>query len=239
VLFAASNELWIEPGAGWIRLPEMRATPAGLTLHVESSWGAGTLRSRLVGEFNAENLLAVLGVLLGWGVPLQQALIALSTCVAPPGRMEAFGGGAQPLALVDYAHSPDALAKVLDAARAHARGRVFCVFGCGGDRDPGKRPMMGAVAEAQADVVVVTDDNPRTEDSRSILEQILGGMRAPDAANVIADRAEAIHFALTEADAGDVVVVAGKGHEDYQIVGTETRPFSDRAVVLDALGEEA
>jgi len=239
VLFAASNELWTEPGAGWIRLPEMRATPAGLTLHVESSWGAGTLRSRLVGEFNAENLLAVLGVLLGWGVPLQQALIALSTCVAPPGRMEAFGGGAQPLALVDYAHSPDALAKVLDAARAHARGRVFCVFGCGGDRDPGKRPMMGAIAEAQADVVVVTDDNPRTEDSRAILEQILGGMREPGTAHVIADRSEAIHHALAEADAGDVVVVAGKGHEDYQVVGTETRPFSDRAVVLDALGEEA
>ena len=239
VLFAASNELWIEPGAGWIRLPEMRATTAGLTLHVESSWGAGTLRSRLVGEFNAENLLAVLGVLLGWGVPLQQALIALSTCVAPPGRMEAFGGGAQPLALVDYAHSPDALAKVLDAARAHARGRVFCVFGCGGDRDPGKRPMMGAIAESHADVVVVTDDNPRTEDSRSILEQVLGGMREPDGVHVIADRAEAIHYALSEADAGDVVVVAGKGHEDYQIVGTETRQFSDRAVVLDALGEEA
>ena len=239
VLFSTSNELWAEPGAGWIRLPELRATTAGLTLHVESSWGAGTLRSRLVGEFNAENLLAVLGVLLGWGVPLQQALIALSTCVAPPGRMEAFGGGAQPLVLVDYAHSPDALAKVLDAARAHARGRVFCVFGCGGDRDPGKRPMMGAIAESHADVVVVTDDNPRTEGSRAILEQILGGMRQPDGVHVIADRAEAIHFALAEADAGDVVVVAGKGHEDYQVVGTETRPFSDRAVVLDALGEEA
>jgi UDP-N-acetylmuramoyl-L-alanyl-D-glutamate--2,6-diaminopimelate ligase len=239
VLFAASNELWIEPGAGWIRLPEMRATTAGLTLHVESSWGAGTLRSRLVGEFNAENLLAVLGVLLGWGVPLQQALIALAGCVAPPGRMEAFGGGAQPLALVDYAHSPDALAKVLDAARAHARGRVFCVFGCGGDRDPGKRPMMGAIAEAHADVVVVTDDNPRSESSRAILEQILGGMRQPDAAHVIADRTEAIHYALAEADACDVVVVAGKGHEDHQLVGAERRPFSDRAVVLDALGDEA
>jgi UDP-N-acetylmuramoyl-L-alanyl-D-glutamate--2,6-diaminopimelate ligase len=239
VLFSTSNELWIEPDAGWIRLPELRATTAGLTLHVESSWGAGTLRSRLVGEFNAENLLAALGVLLGWGVPMQQALIALSSCVAPPGRMEAFGGGAQPLALVDYAHSPDALAKVLDAARAHARGRLFCVFGCGGDRDPGKRPMMGAIAESHADVVVVTDDNPRTENPRAILEQILAGMRDADAAHVVADRAEAIHFALAEADAGDVVVIAGKGHEDYQIVGAETRPFSDRAVVLDALGVEA
>jgi UDP-N-acetylmuramoyl-L-alanyl-D-glutamate--2,6-diaminopimelate ligase len=239
VLFSTSNEVWAEPGAGWIRVPELRATTAGLTLHVESSWGAGTLRSRLVGEFNAENLLAVLGVLLGWGVPMQQALVALAACAAPPGRMEAFGGGAQALALVDYAHSPDALAKVLDAARVHARGRLICVFGCGGDRDPGKRPLMGAIAESHADVVVVTDDNPRTEEPRVILEQILAGMRDATAAHVIADRAEAIHYALAEADSGDVVVIAGKGHEDYQVVGTEVRPFSDRAIVLDALGEEA
>jgi UDP-N-acetylmuramoyl-L-alanyl-D-glutamate--2,6-diaminopimelate ligase len=239
VLCSTTNELWAEPGTGWIRLPELRATTAGLSLHVESSWGAGTLRSRLIGEFNAENLLAVLGVLLGWNVPLQQALVALAACGAPPGRMEAFGGGAQPLALVDYAHTPDALAKVLDAARAHARGRLFCVFGCGGDRDPGKRPLMGAAAEAHADVVVLTDDNPRSEPPRAILEQILAGMREGASAHVIADRADAIHYALTEADAGDVVVIAGKGHEEYQIVGGEYRPFSDRQVVLDALGVEA
>ena len=113
------------------------------------------------------------------------------------------------------------------------------MFGCGGDRDPGKRPMMGAVAEAQADVVVLTDDNPRSEPSRAILEQILAGMRDPAAAHVIGDRAEAIHFALTEADPGDVVVIAGKGHEERQVVGPESRPFSDRQVVLDALGVEA
>jgi UDP-N-acetylmuramoyl-L-alanyl-D-glutamate--2,6-diaminopimelate ligase len=236
VFFSTSNDIWAPPGAAWIRLPELRATTAGLTLHIESSWGAGTLRSPLVGEFNAENLLAVLGVLLGWKVPLQRSLAALATCVSPPGRMEAFGGGAQPLALVDYAHTPDALAKVLDAARAHARGRVHCVFGCGGDRDPGKRPMMGAIAEDGADVVVVTDDNPRSEDSRSIIEQILAGMRDPGSAHVISDRAEAIHHALADADAGDVVVIAGKGHEDYQLVGGEVRPFSDRRVVQDALG---
>jgi UDP-N-acetylmuramoyl-L-alanyl-D-glutamate--2,6-diaminopimelate ligase len=239
VLFSTSNEIWAPGDCGWIRVPELRTTTAGLTVHVETSWGAGTLRSRLVGEFNAENLLAVLGVLLGWNVPLQQALAALAICVAPPGRMEAFGGGRQPLVLVDYAHSPDALAKVLDAARGHARGRVICVFGCGGDRDPGKRPMMGAIAEGRADVVVVTDDNPRTEDSRSIIEQVLAGLQHPEAAHVVADRAEAIHLAIAEADAGDVVVIAGKGHEDYQLVGQEVRPFSDRAVVLDALGEEA
>jgi UDP-N-acetylmuramoyl-L-alanyl-D-glutamate--2,6-diaminopimelate ligase len=153
--------------------------------------------------------------------------------------MEAFGGGAQPLALVDYAHSPDALAKLLDAARAHASGRVHCVFGCGGDRDPGKRPMMGAIAEERADVVIVTDDNPRTEESAAIIAQILAGMREPGAVQVIADRALAIHQALSEADAGDVVVIAGKGHEDYQLVGGEARPFSDRKVVQDALGSEA
>jgi UDP-N-acetylmuramoyl-L-alanyl-D-glutamate--2,6-diaminopimelate ligase len=140
---------------------------------------------------------------------------------------------------VDYAHSPDALGKVLDAARAHVKGRVFCVFGCGGDRDPGKRPMMGAIAEDRADVVVVTDDNPRTEDPRAIIEQILSGMSRREATHVVYDRAEAIHFALAEADAGDAVVIAGKGHEDYQIVGRDVRPFSDRRVVLDALGAEA
>jgi len=239
ILFTTTNELWVEPGAGWIRLPEVRATTVGLNLHLETGWGAGTLRSRLVGEFNAENLVAVLGVLLGWGVPLQKALVALAACAPPPGRMEAFGGGAQPLALVDYAHSPDALAKVLEAARAHARGRLICVFGCGGDRDPGKRPLMGAVAEDRADLVVLTDDNPRNEDPRAIIQQILEGMRDPAAAHVVGDRREAIHYALAEADPGDVVVIAGKGHEDYQIVGRDVHPFSDRTVVLDALGEEA
>jgi UDP-N-acetylmuramoyl-L-alanyl-D-glutamate--2,6-diaminopimelate ligase len=217
----------------------MRAGTTGLTLQVESRWGAGTLRSRLIGEFNAENLLAVLGVLLGWNVPLQTALVALAACDAPPGRMESFGGGVQPLAIVDYAHTPDALAKVLEAARVHARGRLFCVFGCGGDRDPGKRPLMGAIAESHADVVIVTDDNPRTEASADIITQIVGGMTYGETVQVIADRAEAIRHALAEADPGDVIVIAGKGHEDYQIVGRDVLPFSDREIVKRALGETA
>jgi UDP-N-acetylmuramoyl-L-alanyl-D-glutamate--2,6-diaminopimelate ligase len=235
IVYTTANDVWAERGTGWIRVSELRATAAGLTINVETSWGTGMLRSRLVGEFNAENLLAVLGVLLGWNVPLQQALAALALCVAPPGRMESFGGGAQPLVLVDYAHSPDALAKVLDASRAHARGRLLCVFGCGGDRDPGKRPLMGSIAEAGADVAIVTDDNPRTEESAAIIAQILAGMRDADAAHVVPDRAEAIRQAIAEAEAGDVVVVAGKGHEDYQIVGTETRAFSDRETVQACL----
>ena len=239
IVYTTANDVWAERGTGWIRVPELRATAAGLTINVETSWGAGLLRSRLVGEFNAENLLAVLGVLLGWNVPLQKALAALALCVAPPGRMESFGGGAQPLVLVDYAHSPDALAKVLEAARAHARGRLICVFGCGGDRDPGKRPLMGSLAEAGADGVIVTDDNPRTEESGAIIAQVVAGMREPGSAQVVPDRAEAIRHALTEAEPGDVVVIAGKGHEDYQIVGNETRAFSDRDTVRACLAEAA
>ena len=198
IVYTTANDVWAERGTGWIRVSELRATAAGLTISVETSWGTGLLRSRLVGEFNAENLLAVLGVLLGWNVPLQKALAALALCVAPPGRMESFGGGTQPLVLVDYAHSPDALAKVLDASRAHARGRLLCVFGCGGDRDPGKRPLMGGIAEAGADVAIVTDDNPRTEESGAIIAQVLAGMSDADAAHVVADRAEAIRLAYLQ-----------------------------------------
>jgi len=239
IVYSTASEIWAERDDGWIRISEIRAGTAGLTLQVESRWGAGTLRSRLVGDFNAENLLAVLGVLLGWNVPLQTALVALAACDAPPGRMESFGGGVQPLVIVDYAHSPDALAKVLEAARVHARGRLFCVFGCGGDRDPGKRPLMGAIAESYADVVIVTDDNPRTEAPADIITQIVGGMTYGETVQVIADRAEAIQHAIAEADPGDVVVIAGKGHEDYQIIGREVLPFSDRAFVKRALGEPA
>jgi UDP-N-acetylmuramoyl-L-alanyl-D-glutamate--2,6-diaminopimelate ligase len=236
IWFSTANEVIAVPRVGWIRLSAVRAFATGLTLHVESSWGAGTLRSRLVGAFNAENLLATLGVMLGWRVPLQQALAAVGACRPPPGRMEVFGGGSHPVAIVDYAHTPDALAKVLDAARAHTRGRLYSVFGCGGDRDAGKRPQMGAIAEELADAIVLTNDNPRSEDPRLIIEQIAAGMRDPARARVIPDREEAIRHALSEAEAGDVVVIAGKGHEEYQITGRERRPFSDRLLVQDALG---
>jgi UDP-N-acetylmuramoyl-L-alanyl-D-glutamate--2,6-diaminopimelate ligase len=128
---------------------------------------------------------------------------------------------------------------VLEAARSHTRGRLFCVFGCGGDRDPGKRPLMGAIAESHADVVIVTDDNPRTEASGDILAQIVAGMAYGETVQVIADRADAIQHAIAEADPGDVVVIAGKGHEDYQIVGRDVLQFSDRDAVRRALGEIA
>jgi UDP-N-acetylmuramoyl-L-alanyl-D-glutamate--2,6-diaminopimelate ligase len=137
---------------------------------------------------------------------------------------------------VDYAHSPDALAKALAALREHCAGRLWCVFGCGGDRDPGKRPLMGGVVERLADVALVTDDNPRSENGDAIVADILRGFADRAAVRVIRDRAEAIRTALSEAQPADVVLIAGKGHEDYQIYGTERRAFSDRTVVLDVLG---
>jgi UDP-N-acetylmuramoyl-L-alanyl-D-glutamate--2,6-diaminopimelate ligase len=153
--------------------------------------------------------------------------------------METFGGGDAPLAVVDYAHTPDALQKALSAARAHCKGRLSVVFGCGGDRDPGKRPLMGRIAAELADRIVITDDNPRTESHEAIAEGIRAGIPADKDYRVQLDRGLAIREAIAEARADDVILVAGKGHEDYQLIGSERRAFSDRAVVESALGERA
>ncbi len=201
---------------------------SGLELEVSGHFGSRRLRSRLVGAFNAENLAVTLGVLLAWDFGVDEALVALAACEAPPGRMEGLRLANGALAVVDYAHTPDALGKALSALRAHARGRVLVVFGCGGDRDPGKRPLMGEAAERLADRIIVTDDNPRGEDADRIVAMILSGFKDPKRARVLRDRAQAIGAALDEAEAGDVVLIAGKGHEDYQQVGNERRPFSDR-----------
>jgi UDP-N-acetylmuramoyl-L-alanyl-D-glutamate--2,6-diaminopimelate ligase len=229
---------WLASAADYVCASAVSASGAGLTIQIQSSRGAAQLGSRLIGGFNVENLLTVLAVLLAWDVPLANACEALSRCSAPPGRMQAEGGGGAPLALIDYAHTPDALAKALRAARAHCRGRLWCVFGCGGERDRGKRGEMGRIAAALADAIVVTDDNPRREDAGEIVAAIIEGVTAAGGAartRVIHDRAQAIGSALTQAAADDVVLVAGKGHEDYQIVGSERRPFSDAAVVLQVL----
>jgi len=227
-------------GRASVRATATRARPRGLELDVESDWGAGLVATRLVGDFNADNVLAVLALLLAWDIPFASAQRALAGCTAPPGRMESFGGeGDAPLAIVDYAHTPDALDKSLAAARAHCRGRLTVVFGCGGDRDPGKRPLMGEIASRGADRLWITDDNPRTEPAALITAAIAGGVAAGVPYRVEHDRAAAISGALAEAHAGDVVLVAGKGHEDYQVVGHERRAFSDQAVVRAALAGAA
>jgi len=193
------------------------------------------LEAPLIGDFNADNLLAALGALLALGTPLSTALAALARVTAPPGRMEAVHAAGRPLALIDYAHTPDALAKALQAARAHCAGRLVVVFGCGGDRDRGKRPQMAAVAAALADEIVITDDNPRTEAPGVIAADIAAGLPAGKPARIVHDRAAAIRGALAAAGADDAVLIAGKGHEDYQIVGIERRAFSDRAEARAAL----
>jgi UDP-N-acetylmuramoyl-L-alanyl-D-glutamate--2,6-diaminopimelate ligase len=217
----------------------MRLGPDGIQLSLSSSWGAFELRSPLLGEFNADNLLTVLAVLLASGVPRELACEALAACSAPPGRMQLNGGGQLPVVIIDYAHTPDALSQALRAVRAHFPGRVLCVFGCGGERDKGKRPQMGAIAEQLADEVILTDDNPRAEDPAQIIAAIRAGMQAPERATIIADRALAIRTALARAHAGEVVLVAGKGHEDYQLIGGERRAFSDLNIARSVLASRS
>jgi UDP-N-acetylmuramoyl-L-alanyl-D-glutamate--2,6-diaminopimelate ligase len=215
------------PAFRTVRATNIESTRAGLRLGVATPWGSGEINSRLLGRFNAVNLLAALTTLLALGMPLAQSLKRISRSQSTPGRMEPHGGDNKPLVIVDYAHTPAALAQVLIALREHCCGRLWCVFGCGGDRDAGKRPMMAQVAEWHADEAIVTDDNPRTEPPAAITADILKGFSNPSTIRVIHDRAEAIGYAVFRARVGDVVLVAGKGHEQVQIVGAEQRPFSD------------
>lgn len=210
----------------------------GLEMQIAGDFGSGRLRSLLVGRFNASNLLAVLAVLLGQGRPFADTLTRVSHARTVPGRMESFGGGNQPLVVIDYAHTPDALKQALDAVREHARGHVGVVFGCGGDRDRGKRAQMGAVAAAGADRIVLTDDNPRSENGDAIITAIREGIGKDAKAHVEIerDRALAIAKALEQSAPGDVILVAGKGHEAVQIVGSERRRYSDRDTVRRLLG---
>lgn len=219
----------------------LQLSSQGLAMDIDSSWGKGRLETRLLGRFNAYNLLAALAALLHRGASLPDALKAMAKVHTVPGRIEGYRGpAAKPLVVVDYAHTPEALEQILKAVRAHTAGRLICVFGCGGDRDRGKRPLMGAAAVRGADLVIVTDDNPRSEDPAAIVEDILAGTRlTPYAARlraVIHDRADAIRAAVAEAGAEDVVVVAGKGHETTQTYGRDVRVFSDRAFVAQLVG---
>ncbi|MCL4315442.1 MAG: UDP-N-acetylmuramyl-tripeptide synthetase, partial [Gammaproteobacteria bacterium] len=221
-------------GLAQVRGNIARMDAHGLTLEVSTPWGAGKLESALFGKFNASNLLAVLAALLLMDMPLEEALTRLARAKTVPGRMERFSGAAhQSTLVVDYAHTPDALRQALTDLRAHLGGeaKLWCVFGCGGERDRGKRPLMGAMAEQYADYLVVTDDNPRNEDAVSIIADILSGMSNPDGAYIQRDRAQAIAFAAQHAAQHDVVLIAGKGHEEYQIMGGRKIPFSDRREV--------
>jgi UDP-N-acetylmuramoyl-L-alanyl-D-glutamate--2,6-diaminopimelate ligase len=217
---------------------DIRLSEAGVRFRVDSEWGPGEVNAAVLGAFNVSNLLAVLGTLLAAGIQFDAALDAVSALQPVPGRLERVGGGAAPLVVIDYAHTPDALEKALEALRpAVAEGnRLLCVFGCGGDRDAGKRPIMGEAAARLADHVVVTSDNPRSEAPRAIIDAILSGI-LDGTAEPIEDRQVAIFSAIHHARPGDVVLIAGKGHETYQEIAGTRHPFSDREVARAALAE--
>lgn len=203
-------------------------------MDIDSSWGRATTRINQLGRFNLANALGVLGCLVAYGMPFREAIKRLGELPQVPGRMEQIG--TRPLAVIDYAHTPDALEKVLQALRpvaAQRGGKLVAVFGAGGDRDAAKRPLMGGVVARLADRVVVTSDNPRSEDPMRIISQIEAGMDRPH--HVEPDRASAIAFAIAQADPADVILVAGKGHERYQEIAGRRLPFSDAAAARDAL----
>ena len=224
-------------GHGDIAGHELRLSLQGLSLRVSTPWGTTVLRSRVIGGFNASNLLGTLGVLLAAGLPLEEAVAALAQVRPVAGRLDLLQRPGAPLVVVDYAHTPDALEKVLETLRelvGHEAGaRLLCVFGCGGGRDPGKRPLMGAIATRLADLAIVTSDNPRDEDPAAIVAQVVAG--AGPNHEVRIDRAEAIARVLSLARPADVVLIAGKGHETTQEIRGTKHPFDDLAVARSVL----
>jgi len=211
-----------------------------MNIRIDGPWGSEEFHTSLLGEFNASNLLAAAGTLALLGMPWSQVLHQLEVMQPVPGRMMRLGGeSGQPVVVIDYAHTPDALEHALQAARAHLKGQLTCVFGCGGNRDQGKRPQMGRAAEMLADNVFVTSDNPRHESAGRIIEDVMAGFESPDRAIVEPDRAAAIQKAIENCQPGDIVLVAGKGHETWQEIGDQKIPFSDESTILTALGDAA
>jgi UDP-N-acetylmuramoyl-L-alanyl-D-glutamate--2,6-diaminopimelate ligase len=214
----------------------------GLSFDADTPWGRVHIHSAVLGRFNASNLLGTLAVLLASDTPLRDAQRVLDELQPVAGRAQSYGGGSRPLAVVDYAHTPDALEKMLLTLRevlgARRAAKLICVFGCGGDRDRGKRPIMGAIAARLADRVFVTSDNPRGEDPHAIIAEILRGVRRDARTRqvaVIEARSRAVHVALAGARRGDIVLVAGKGHEPYQEIAGVRHRYSDGATVRAAL----
>ena len=223
-------------GRPYVFVSAVVANPAGSNITIDSSWGTAEMALPLPGDFNISNAAEVLALLLCNDVSLDAACEVLGRVSAPPGRMELANPPEfqnLPMVYVDYSHTPASIEAALKAIRAHCKGKLWCVFGCGGDRDRGKRPMMGKVAERLADHAIVTNDNPRSESPRQIIDDILQGMESD--ALAIEDRAEAIAHAISSAAPDDVVLIAGKGHENYQVIGDKTLSFSDFSSARDCL----
>ena len=227
-------------GSTELRASIMNMDSSGMTISIASPWGGGKLHTGLLGAFNVSNLMATAGTLALLGMPWNRVMHQIEIMHPVPGRMQCLGGEVnQPVVVVDYAHTPDALEQALLALRAHLHGRLVCVFGCGGDRDTGKRPMMARVAESLADRIVLTTDNPRNELPDEIIGDMMTGLDQPASAEVVADRGEAIRQAILGSHSGDIVLIAGKGHEAWQETSGKKIPFSDEASVLSALEDAA
>lgn len=217
----------------------LESSLASQQLAIHSTWGSGQVRIRHPGRFNAYNLLACLATLCLIGIPFNLALDRLAGVSGVPGRLERFGGNNRALVVIDYAHTPDALENILALLREHTAGKLICVFGCGGERDRNKRPIMGAAAARYADHIILTNDNPRHEDPEKIIADILQGIDRKEYVSIQPDRMCAITNAITEAEANDVVLIAGKGHETSQDIAGRRIPFSDRLLVRNLLGDTA
>jgi UDP-N-acetylmuramoyl-L-alanyl-D-glutamate--2,6-diaminopimelate ligase len=233
-------DLWTLSCAGPARLmaQALQVDGSGTRFEVRLGDQTATVRVPVAGHYNVSNLLGVIAGLLSLGLELNAAVTACQAVTPVPGRMESLGGDADPLVVIDYAHTPDALQQALQALRpvaAQRGGQLWVVFGCGGDRDRLKRPLMAAAAERSADRLVLTSDNPRGEAPQDILQAMLAGLTRAALAQVETDRARAIALALSQAQAADVVLVAGKGHETHQEVQGQRLPFSDREQALEAL----
>ncbi len=219
-------------GRPFVSVRSVVATEEGSNIAVDSSWGEFEFKLPLPGNFNVANAIAVLGLLLRWDVPVSDACDVLSKVSAPPGRMQRVVDSVAPSVYVDYAHTPAGLEAALRSLRMHCKKSLWCVFGCGGDRDRGKRPLMGKTAARLADRIVVTNDNPRSELPGNIIASVLDGVGNTAGAIAIEDRATAIAYAIREAADDDIVLIAGKGHENYQLIGAERLPFSDYDAAL-------
>ncbi|WP_457913472.1 UDP-N-acetylmuramoyl-L-alanyl-D-glutamate--2,6-diaminopimelate ligase [Candidatus Gillettellia adelgis] len=230
------DDLLLSHHSQWLKTTAISYYKNSTTLSFRSTWGNGEITTHLKGAFNLNNVLLALATLLALGYPLNE-LVNTSSYLKPVcGRMEVFHVSGKTMVIVDYAHTPDAIQKALEASRLYCQGRLWCVFGCGGDRDKEKRPLMGSIVEKFADRIVITDDNPRTEESKVIINEILTGFLDTQHVLIIPNRTKAVSHAIIQANEKDIVLIAGKGHENYQVVGNRIFNYSDRVTVARLLG---
>ncbi|BGI51221.1 MAG: UDP-N-acetylmuramoyl-L-alanyl-D-glutamate--2,6-diaminopimelate ligase [Arsenophonus endosymbiont of Ceratovacuna japonica] len=220
----------------WILVERINYNNYNTIIHFNSTWGRSLLKSPLIGIFNVNNIILAMATLLMIGYPFNDVIKASHSIQPVPGRMEVFTSKGFPTIVIDYAHTPDALKKALITLNIHCKGKLWCVFGCGGDRDKGKRSLMGAISEKYADIVIITDDNIRNEDPKVIINDILNGFINANLAIPIIGRTKAITTAIMKANVDDIILIAGKGHENYQIIGNNEINYSDRLTVAQLLG---